>query len=190
MSSNYSNEFHLPIDYYLLNCSSRVSPRRIKLNRLQQQISCPQQQTYRQTYVAQQVPLAPQQPQKTTQPVPSSQMSSTQASSTPQQSQTIQGSSPSQGSSAPRQSQTTRQVSLFSPLVGQVNPEISHYLLEAFENVIEYAKEKGIFSNDNANASFEQILREKGNQFINELNQQIENIIVNIKEEKEKEKID
>ncbi len=100
MSSNYSNEFHLPIDYYLLNCSSRVSPRRIKLNRIQQQISCPQQQqqTYRQTQIAQQVPL-------------------NQVSPTPQQLQIAQQVPLNQVSSAPRQLQIAQQVPL-----NQVSP--------------------------------------------------------------------
>ena len=195
MSSNYSNEFHLPIDYYLLNCSSRVSPRRIKLNRIQQQISCPQQQqqqTYRQTQIAQQVPLnqvspTPQQLQ-IAQQVPSGKVSSA-----PQWSQIVQQESPRKISSAPQLSPQTRQresprkvfsapprlspqitpQESYDPFMELVNSELSFDIIRSFNEIIEEAKTNGIFSNDDTKLNFEQILKEQWKEFIEALKAQI-----------------
>lgn len=196
MSSNYSNEFHLPIDYYILNCSSRVSPRRLKISRLQQQISCPQQQqqqTFKQTQIVQQVPPTPQPPQITQQvpPAPQPPQITQQVPPAPRPPQsTRQVSSPTQVSSpvqvqsqAPPQvsPQTERiisgQESPFSPLLGQqVDTRTSFSLLEAFAEVIENANQQGIFSDEYARLRFEQILMTEGQQFINKLKRQMERL--------------
>src|SRR5690606_29348892 len=172
MSSNYSNEFHLPIDYYILNCSSRVSPRRLKISRLQQQISCPQQQqTFKQTQIAQQVSPAPQPTQIAQQvpPAPQPTQIAQQVPPAPRPTQiTRQVSSPTQVSSpvqvqsqVPPQvsSQTARiisgQESPFSPLLGQqVDTRTSFSLLEAFAEVIENDNQQGIFSDEYARLRF------------------------------------
>lgn len=181
MSSNYSNEFHLPIDYYTMNCSSRVSPRRLKINRFQQQISCPsqqisspQQQTYRQTQIAQQV-SSPTQVSPTPRP---SQI--VQQVSSPTQVSPTQVSSPVQGQTQvpPQISPQTEQIisgqaSPFSPLIGQVDTGTSFSLLEAFAKVIEDANEKGILSNEDARLRFEQILTVEGDRFIKILEEQV-----------------
>lgn len=185
MSSNYSNEFHLPIDYYTMNCSSRVSPRRLKINRFQQQISCPSQQISS----PQQQVSSPTQVSPTPRPSQIAQQvsSPTQVSPTPRPTQIAQQvSSPTQVSSSgqvqaqvpPQISPQTEQfisgqASPFSPLVGQVDPGTSFSLLEAFAKVIEDANEKGILSNEDARLRFEQILTIEGDRFIKILEEQV-----------------
>lgn len=182
MSSNYSNEFHLPIDYYMLNCSSRVSPRRLKLNRLRQQISCPQQQTYSQTYIAQQVPPN----QILLNQVSQNNVPQNQVPSTPRQPQTTQQVLPNHvpqnqvppntSSSVQDQFQESYQIS--SPFVPDIAPKVNWKTLfelsDAFEKVIKDAERRGIFDDGPTRLTFEQILTEEGEKFINALQEQME----------------
>lgn len=172
MSSNYSNEFHLPIDYYTMNCSSRVSPRRLKINRFQQQISCPSQQiSSPQQQVSSPTQVSPTQVSPTPRP-PSQiaqQVSSPTQISSPGQ---VQAQVPPQISPQTEQF-ISGQASPFSPLVGQVDPGTSFSLLEAFAKVIEDANEKGILSNEDARLRFEQILTIEGDRFIKILEEQV-----------------
>ena len=183
MSSNYSNEFHLPVDYYILNCSSRVSPRRLKISRLQQQISCPQQQqTFKQTQIAQQVSPAPQPTQITQQvpPAPRPTQSTRQVSSPTQVSSPVQVQSQVPPQISPQTEQIiSGQESPFSPLLRQqVDQRTSFSLLEAFAQVIEDANQQGIFSDEYAKRRFEQMLITEGQQFINRLEQQMKGLHV------------